>query len=255
MGAVYLCRDVNTGNRYAVKIMRDDLSLIPTIRERFLNESKAAMRIVHPGVAQTYEIGELSTGAFFIIMELVEGGPLRKLMRKGPMSQTRVTILACSICEALAAAHEQGVIHRDLKPENVLIPRCDPRGTITKLVDFGVARILDTPRITTTRHVLGTPQYISPEQAMGGPVDARADIYALGVMMYEMLCGALPFRGRDPESLLLQHIKNPPTPMLEQAIHPPVSVPMESIVMSCLEKSPNSRPQNVAVLLSQLGNC
>ena len=130
----------------------------------------------------------------------------------------------------LAAAHRQGVVHRDLKPENVLVPRKTEPDSLAKIVDFGIARIVDTPRITTTQHIMGTPQYISPEQAQGHDADQRADVYALGVMMYEMLTGRLPFVAADPEELLRKHIGSPPVPISSLHEQPPVSSDLEELV-------------------------
>jgi serine/threonine-protein kinase len=258
MGSVYLARDMQGGDNYAVKILRDDLVLEPGVRERFLNEARAAKRISHPAVAATYDVGEMSTGSIFIVMEFVNGPPLRRLLRNGAVSQGRVTLICAAIAEGLAEAHRQGVVHRDLKPENILLPRFPRPGggpdSVVKVVDFGIARMIDAPGITTTHHVMGTPQYISPEQAMGGPVDGRTDIYSLGVLMYEMLTGALPFHDTDPERLLRKHIKARPTPISE--LDGPISVDprLERLVMSCLEKSPRHRPDGMEEVITALAS-
>jgi len=252
MGSVYLARDTGDGSQCAVKVLRDDLLLDVRVRERFLYESRAASRIVHPAVAKTYEVGETSAGEMFIVMEYVNGPPLRRLIRTGRMSELRVVLVGAAIAEGLAAAHEVGVIHRDLKPENVLVPRGAQADSVVKLVDFGIARIVDAPRITTTQHVLGTPQYISPEQAMGGPVDNRSDIYSLGVILYEMIAGALPFDGDDAESLLRKHIKTRPVPLGEVVVPGAVSPKLERLVMRCLEKSPRARPDSMEQIVAEL---
>jgi serine/threonine protein kinase len=252
MGSVYLARDTDDGSSCAVKVLRDDLMLDVRVRERFMYESRAASRIVHPAVARTYEVGETSSGEMFIVMEYVNGPPLRRLIRKGRMSEARAVLVGAAVAEGLAAAHGNGVIHRDLKPENVLVPRSAQTDSIVKLVDFGIARIVDAPRITTTQHVLGTPQYMSPEQAMGGPVDNRSDVYSLGVIMYEMIAGELPFHGDDAESLLRKHIKSRPVPLGEIVDADALSPALERLVMRCLEKSPRNRPDSMEQILAEL---
>ncbi|MCK9461379.1 MAG: serine/threonine protein kinase [Proteobacteria bacterium] len=250
MGTVYLARSTEDGSPVAVKVLRDDLLLDLQVRERFMYESRAASRIVHPAVARTYEVGETAEGELFIVMEYVNGPPLRKLIRAGRMSTLRVVLIGAAIAEGLAAAHEKGVIHRDLKPENVLLPRGSQVGSVVKLVDFGIARIVDAPRITTTQHVLGTPQYVSPEQAMGGPIDSRSDVYALGVILYEMIAGLLPFDGDDPQAILRKHVKSRPTPLHELGVA--VAPDLERLVMRCLEKSPRSRPDSMEQIIAAL---
>ena len=161
-------------------------------------------------------------------------------------------LISAAVSEGLLAAHDQGVIHRDLKPENILIPRSSDPSGVAKIIDFGIARMIDAPRITTTQHVRGTPQYISPEQAMGGPGDGRTDIYSLGVLMYEMISGALPFTGRDPESLLRKHIQQRPESLRALKPAAKLSPALESLIMACLEKSPRSRPADMGEVLSIL---
>ncbi len=252
MGAVYLARKVDSGDLFAVKVLRKDMVLDPRMRERFLNEANAAKRIDHPAVARTYKVGETASGEIFIAMEYVDGPPLRRLLRKGPLDSERAIILGAAIAQGLAAAHVSGVIHRDLKPENVLIPRSPNTDSVVKIVDFGIARIIDAPRITTTRHVIGTPQYISPEQAMGEPVDKRTDIYSLGVMMYEMLTGALPFWDKDPDKLLRKHIKSRPIPIHKLSIPVAIDPALEDVVMACLKKPPGARPSTMEDIISRL---
>lgn len=255
MGSVYLARGVDDGAAYAVKVLREELLSDARLRERFRYEAAAAARIVHPSVVRTWEVGETPEGDLFIVMEYVNGPPLRRLLREGPIPEARAVELAIAIAAGLGAAHERGIVHRDLKPENVLLPR-EPSGSPVKLVDFGVARILDAPRITTTRHVLGTPHYVSPEQAVGGPVDNRSDVYSLGVILYEMLAGALPFTADDATGLLRKHVKARPVPLCEAAGPGRVSPALGSLVMSCLEKSPFHRPESmerIAASLAALG--
>jgi serine/threonine protein kinase len=252
MGSVYLARSTEDGAPYAVKVLREELLLDGRIRERFMYEARAAARIVHRSVVRTYEIGETPTGEMFIVMEYVNGPPLRRLIQAGPVEEPRAVELAIAIAEGLAAAHGKGIIHRDLKPENVLMPRDKAAGSPVKLADFGVARILDAPRITTTQHVLGTPHYVSPEQAVGGPIDDRCDLYSFGIILYEMLSGALPFSGDDPTSLLKKHVKSRPAPLCDVVRAGSVSPALGRLVMSCLEKSPFHRPESAERIVAAL---
>jgi serine/threonine protein kinase len=185
-------------------------------------------------------------------MEYLHGSSLRRLLRQGPVSAANTVSIIAAVSEGLHAAHLNNIIHRDLKPENILLPQHRSSMTVAKLVDFGIARIIDAPRITTTQHVMGTPQYIAPEQAMGKRVDHRADIYSLGVVMYEMLSGTLPFLGADPEFLLRQHISSPPPPLPSEqavAVIPPI---LDKLIMHCLQKAPENRPSDMLDVMNYL---
>ncbi len=254
MGSVFLARRVDGGERIAIKVLHPEIALEPRVRERFLNEARAARRISHPAVVRVLDAGEIDGGAAFLVMEFVEGGPLRRLLRRGPLPERQGVAIARALAGGLDAAHRVGVIHRDLKPENVLIPRAARADAAAKIVDFGIARIIDGPRLTTTRHVMGTPQYISPEQAMGAALDGRADIYALGVMLYEMLTGDLPFDDDDPETLLRKHIKSTPSPISGGLAPRRIAPALERLVMRCLEKSPRLRPDDMTEVLSTLAS-
>ena len=250
-GAVYLARCVETGELVAVKILRSELNLIPRVRERFLIESRAAARINHPAVVHAREMGETADGSLFFIMEYVPGPPLRKLMSQHKLDIPQALLIAAATAEGLKAAHLQGVIHRDLKPENILIPRNANAGSVVKIADFGFARLLDTPRITTTESIIGTPSYLSPEQIAGHTVDRRTDIYSLGIVMYEMISGDLPFHGENAEELLDAQLRRVPAP-LHKKVAGPLSPALESLIMRCLQKSPDARPDNMGEVLDML---
>jgi serine/threonine-protein kinase len=250
MSTVYLARDIHDGGLFAVKILRGELIFEKGIRQRFINESRAAQRIDHPSVVKIYDVGEFDEVRICLAMEYVHGKSLRNLIQNGPLCLSDALRLLIAVAQGLEAAHRQGVIHRDLKPENVLLPQKADCETPAKLVDFGIARIVDTPHITTTQHIIGTPQYISPEQAMGAPVDHRADIYSLGVLMYEMLTGAPPFCDMQPEKLLQKHISDKP-PRL--CTHLDIPENLDALIMRCLEKAPWNRPSNMAEVLASLG--
>ncbi len=169
-----------------------------------------------------------------------------------PLSDLEASQVMKSLLNGVAYVHARDIIHRDLKPENILLKTTEDDCHEVKIVDFGVARIIDAPRITTTQHVMGTPQYISPEQAMGGPVNEQADIYSLGVMFYEMLTGGLPFYDDDPQNLLLKHIKKSPKRIREMCPDLEIDRDLEKMVMACLEKDPLMRPIGVDSILSVL---
>jgi eukaryotic-like serine/threonine-protein kinase len=253
MSTVYLARNFEKGGLFAVKVLRADLVRDVTIRERILNEFRAIQRIDHPAVVKILEAGKVGEGQICLVMEYIHGSPLRRLLQSGPLKLTKVIPVVAAVAEGLHAAHQQQIIHRDLKPENVLLPRGSETRTVVKLIDFGIARILDAPRITTTHHIMGTPEYIAPEQAMGSPIDHRSDIYSLGVMMYEMLAGALPFQEEDPDILLHHHVHTPP-PKLRQRKREGERVPasIEKLIVACMEKNPNDRPHDMGEVLREI---
>jgi len=192
MGVVYLAEDQRLGRRVALKSLPASVASLPELRQRLRREARAAATISHPGVAVVYALEEIDDH-LFIASEYVRGDTLRAVIARGPIAAARVQAMAIEIASALAAAHQAGVIHRDLKPENVLIAT-DGR---IKIVDFGIAQIEgpEATRLTRAGAMLGTPAYMAPEQLLGGSVDARADIYAVGVLLTEMLTGRHPLRG------------------------------------------------------------
>ncbi len=254
MSTVYIARDTQDGKLFAVKVLRKDLESDPHIRDRFINESKAVQRIKHPAVVQITDIGKLDDGRICLVMEYIHGSSLRKEMKKGPLDVATTVSIICTIAEGLALVHDKSVVHRDLKPENILLPFDKKNDAMAKLIDFGIARIIDTPRITTNQHVMGTPEYIAPEQATDQPIDGRTDIYSLGVIMYEMLTGTLPFGGDDSKTLLLKHVSEPPPPIHESSMADHIPRGLQRLVMGCLSKKPDHRPANMEVLVSILQN-
>jgi serine/threonine protein kinase len=253
MSTVYLARNFDRGGLFAVKVLRRDYIRDPIVRERILNEFKAIQRIDHPAVVKIFEVGEIGDEQICLVMEYVHGSPLRRIVQGSPMRAAKVISIAAAVAEGLGAAHEQQIIHRDLKPENILLPRSGDSKTLVKIIDFGIARIIDTPSITTTQHIMGTPEYIAPEQALGQPVDHRADIYALGVLMYEMLSGKLPFTEEDPSVLLHHHIHTTPQPLSAfGAGGEVIPVALVDLVMACLSKEPWKRPRHLGEMLDVL---
>lgn len=193
MGVVYKARQVKLDRPVALKLIRPELASEPAFADRFTREARAMARLNHPNLVMIHDFGEAG-GVYYLVMELVDGGDLRQALRAGPLSVEEALVTALQVCDALRYAHEQGVVHRDIKPENILRDR---RGRV-KIADFGLAKLLEPPSgvasLTASRHVMGTPHYMAPEQMEGAkPVDHRADVYSVGVLLYEMLTGQVPF--------------------------------------------------------------
>ncbi|HYP25772.1 MAG TPA: protein kinase [Blastocatellia bacterium] len=243
---VYRARHKYMGKEVAVKVLRPELAAHSKITERFEQEAKAASRISHPNAINVTDYGVAANNTPYIVMEFVKGETLGELIRRtGPLPVRRCASLLRQICGALDAAHSVGVIHRDIKPDNIIIATFDG-GDWVEVVDFGVAKILEDVNrntiLTGANIIVGTPRYMSPEQCEEVPVDARSDIYSLGVVLYEMLAGEAPFAGSSSTRLLMAHASEPPPPLRQK--RPDLSPELEAVVMSALEKDPSRRPQS-----------
>lgn len=253
IGLVYLCQHELLGKPVAMKVLRPEYVSHPNLNERFMIEARAASSIKSRHVVETIDIGTLPNGAPYFVMDYVEGETLAALLDREPMLSVRRTLeISRQIVKGLAAAHAAGVVHRDLKPENVFLSPQADGSLCVKLFDFGIAKVAgQRKRLTYVGAVFGTPTYMSPEQAKGDTVDERADLYALGVMMFEMLAGGVPFDGEDPLSIMAQHVEKAP-PALESLYGAMVPSALEAIIRRCLEKSPADRYPNAAALLAEL---
>ncbi|MEO3937381.1 serine/threonine protein kinase [Dermatophilaceae bacterium Soc4.6] len=243
MGEVWRARDSRLERVVAVKVMRPSAADEQEFVDRFRDEARHTAALSHPNIATVYDYGE-DDGAAYLVMELVEGLPLSQLIARGPMSPDRVRSIMGQAALALAAAHAQGVVHRDVKPANILIT---PEGRV-KLTDFGIASAGEGSTHTKTGEVLGTPHYLSPEQATGRTATGASDIYALGVVGYEMLVGRKPFDGTSAVVTALMQVNDPPP-----ALPPSVPADLRLAVERCLEKDPQLRPASAAALASELG--
>lgn len=252
MSVVYLARCLETGRHAAIKFLRPELVDRSPYRQRFVNEIEAIRRIRHPVIVQMFDIGELEDGRVYLVMEYVAGPSLKRIIERGNVPLAELLPIAIAVAEGLGAAHAHGVVHRDLKPGNVLIPRLPEVGAPAKVVDFGIARIDGFPKITNTAEVVGTPLYISPEQALGYPVDRRADIYCFGVLLYEACTGQRMFEGRDPQLLLRKHVRVVPPRMIDRRSDLAIPKALDALVMRCLEKVPDRRPQSMEEIASVL---
>ena len=248
MAEVRRARDTRLGRQVAVKLLRPDLAGDPTFQARFRREAQASAGLNHPNIVAVYDTGEEkdpTTGVNipYIVMELVEGHTLRELLRDGrKILPDRALEFTAGVLDALAYSHRAGIVHRDIKPANVMLTSS---GRV-KVMDFGIARaVADTSAtMTQTAAVIGTAQYLSPEQARGETVDARSDIYSAGCLLYELLVGQPPFRGDSPVSVAYQHVRENPVPPSQ--IDPMVTPSMDAIVLKALAKDPGERYQTAS---------
>jgi serine/threonine protein kinase/tetratricopeptide (TPR) repeat protein len=246
MGAVFRVLDTKIREEIALKLFKPGIVADPTAVERFKNELKLARRIIHKNVCRMYDLNE-EAGLPFITMEYVPGEDLRSLLRRaGRLSVEKILSIARQVCDGLAEAHRLDVVHRDLKPGNIMI---DKEGNV-HIMDFGIARPLSGSELTEAGTMIGTPEYMSPEQAEGLPADLRSDIYSFGVILYEMVTGRVPFFGETPLSVAWKHKTAAPGPPGELNIQSPPA--LNRLIMKCLEKQRERRPQNAAEVLSEL---
>jgi hypothetical protein len=219
----------------------------PTLVGRFEREAKAASRLNHPNGIQVLDFGRNDVdGSLYIAMELVQGKDLRVVLRdEWPLPEERLCNIMAQALAALGEAHAHNVIHRDLKPENIMVEQRRGQPDFVKVLDFGIAKILDSdmPGLTRADVVCGTPQYMAPEQATGLQLDARCDLYAVGVILYQMATGHLPFDGQNSMEVLTKHVNEPPVPPRRRQPAAPISEAMESLILRALEKDPVLRPQ------------
>ncbi|HWE24017.1 MAG TPA: serine/threonine-protein kinase, partial [Myxococcales bacterium] len=247
MGKVYRARHVALDRTVVLKMLKPQLLEDPTLVGRFEREAKAASRLNHPNVIQVLDFGRLENeGTLYIVMEYVQGKDLRLVLRdEWPLAEERLCDIMAQVCSALGEAHVNNVIHRDLKPENIMIEARRDQPDHVKVLDFGIAKILDTDTPGLTRHdvVCGTPQYMAPEQATGSALDERSDLYALGIILYQMTTGHLPFDGANSMEVLTRHVNEAPIPPRQKQPDAPISEPMERLILRALEKDPAKRPQ------------
>ena len=239
MSSVYLARHVLIDRLMAIKTLRRDLARDPVQRDRFLREARAVNRINHENIVEISDFGETDDGLVYLVMEYVPGEPLLKLLSDGPLPVLRALDIAEQCANALSRAHQMGVIHRDLKPENIIIVQRKERRDFVKLLDFGIAKILDAPSLTGSQQIFGTPGYIAPEYIQSTEIDGRSDLYSLGCILYELITGALPFDYEYPGDLLVKHVTEPP--IRPSVRHPGVEPAVEQFVLRCLEKDPEER--------------
>ncbi|HSK01186.1 MAG TPA: serine/threonine-protein kinase, partial [Kofleriaceae bacterium] len=242
-GIVYCGRQLGLDRRVAVKIPTHEIAADPVMARRFAREARAASRITHPGVVAIYAVGELPDGRPYLAMQHVDGEPLDRILAEGPVPPARALRIARQIASALAETHAADVVHRDLKPTNIMWRRDRLGDDRIVLVDFGIAvcnpGTADATRLTAAG-LIGTPHYMSPEQAHGDPVDARADLYALGCLVFELVTGETPFDGSGFEVLLAHLGRPPPAP---SSRNPDVPEAIDRLVLALMAKKPDERPR------------
>ncbi|MFI6030974.1 Stk1 family PASTA domain-containing Ser/Thr kinase [Amycolatopsis magusensis] len=252
MSEVHHGHDVRLGREVAIKILRADLARDPQFQERFRREAQNAAALNHPAIVAVYDTGETQTeyGPLpYIVMEFVSGRTLRDIVKtEGPMTQKRAMEVMADVCAALDFSHRHGIVHRDVKPANVMITA---NGAV-KVMDFGIARAIHDGQaaMTQTAAVIGTAQYLSPEQARGESVDARSDVYAAGCVLYELITGEPPFTGDSPVAVAYQHVREDPNP--PSSVNPAVSPELDAVVLKALAKGPANRYQSAAEMRSDM---
>ncbi len=252
MSEVHLARDLRLHRDVAVKVLRADLARDPSFYLRFRREAQNAAALNHPAIVAVYDTGEAETPTGplpYIVMEYVDGVTLRDIVHTdGPMPPQRAIEIIADACQALNFSHQHGIIHRDVKPANIMISKT---GAV-KVMDFGIARALADGgnSVTQTAAVIGTAQYLSPEQARGETVDARSDVYSLGCVLYEILTGEPPFVGDSPVAVAYQHVREDPIPPSQR--HPGISPELDAVVLKALAKNPDNRYQTAAEMRTDL---
>ncbi len=246
MAYVYKARCNVLNRTVAVKVLRNDLEGGEEFVNRFKAEAQAAACLAHPNIVAVYDVGE-TDGMYYIVMEYIEGTTLKEYIRqKGRLSSEESASITSQICGALSVAHEKNIIHRDIKPHNIMITA----GNLVKVTDFGIARASNSSTMRVGDSILGSVHYISPEQARGGYIDCRSDIYSLGIVLYEMLTGKVPFESESPIAVAMKHLEE--TPVNPSTLSPDVSLELEKIVLKAMSKETRKRYQTVDALKSDL---
>jgi eukaryotic-like serine/threonine-protein kinase len=255
MGNVYQAKHLHIGFPIAVKILHPKLVEDATAVERFRREARSASAVNHPNAVQIMDFGITSDNIYYLVMELVNGVSLQKVLEKETiLTPTRAVKIMKEVCLAVDVAHKKSIVHRDLKPDNILILHAGTASESVKVIDFSIAKIRQTnddPNITSANIAVGTPQYLSPEQAQGLPtLDHRADIYSLGAILYQMLTGTVPFKGKTIAMTLMLHIQAKPKAPRE--INPTIPIALEEVILKALAKAPSQRQQSTTILAEEL---
>jgi eukaryotic-like serine/threonine-protein kinase len=252
MGIVYVARHLTVGKRVALKVLRQQFVQDAEVTQRFAAEATAATAIGNAHIVDTLDFGKLQNGSAYQVMEFLEGQMLSEALRAQPrMPLARILNIARQVAEGLGAAHEAGIVHRDLKPDNVFLVDREQNHDFVKILDFGIAKFgVGQNDLTHAGAVFGTPNYMAPEQALGKATSAGTDIYALGVILYELASGAVPFQGESPIAVLTRHATEAPEPLSRRAKGTPAR--FQKLVQRCLEKEPSDRFPSMLALIEEL---
>ena len=246
MGTVYLAEHPVIGSKVAIMFLHESMATSGDLVGRFYDEARAVNLIGHENIVGIFDLAMLPPNRYYIVMEYLEGQTLSAMLRAGRVAPAAALDILAQLCDALHCAHERGVVHRDLKPDNVFVLRRRGREHFVKLLDFGIAKLRDTPAgsHTAAGMIVGTPEYMAPEQCDNRAIDARTDVYALGVMAYHLATGRLPFSGTSIAQLLLAHLKEPPPP--PRSVNPDVHPALETAILRALAKRPEDRFADMA---------
>jgi serine/threonine-protein kinase len=258
MSTVYRARNALVDRPCAVKVMSATLASDANVRERFRREAKSTQAIAHPNVIEIFDQGEMEDSTPYIVMELLDGLTLVVLTDAGAVPLARAVPIMIQIARGIARAHDLGVVHRDLKPENVFVCHREAGGDLVKILDFGIARSRSDTRLTNMGELFGTPQYMAPERIATGDAGPSVDLYALGVIFFEMATGSLPFNASEPATFLIKHMKDPPP--RPRTLAPKTPESLEALILQLLEKDPRARPvdahrveQDLVAIARELG--
>jgi eukaryotic-like serine/threonine-protein kinase len=260
MGSVYLVEHEVIEKKFALKVLAPELTRRPDLVARFLQEARSASRIGHENVIDIFDFGQSPDGVVFIAMEFLDGKDLGEIVRtQGAMEWGQAREIILQICRALRAAHDKGIVHRDMKPENIFLIQREGQPHFVKILDFGIAKVqgLDPngPRLTRTGMIFGTPEYMAPEQAEAKDIDHRADIYAVGCIMYHLITGQTPFVAESFMTMLTKHLNEDPVPPSVRRPDLVISPEMDALVLKALEKDRDQRWQSMAELLEAVTVC
>jgi tetratricopeptide (TPR) repeat protein len=256
MGAVYRAEHTMMRRDLAIKVLLPELGGKEEFARRFEREAESASRLTHPNIINVTDFGHTADGSLFLVMEYLAGVSLTSVIAEGPMPQARALKIIRQILRGLEHAHAAGIVHRDLKPDNIMLVERDGQPDVVKILDFGIAKVTEPQSgreaLTQAGVIFGTPEYLSPEQALGEPVDARADVYAAGVILFEMLAGHRPFESDDKVKIISMHLAHAPPRIREVAPTVDVPTPLEQAVLQSLEKSRENRFANAGAFLRAL---
>ena len=260
MGSVYLAEHVVIEKKIALKVLAPELARRPDLGARGLQEARSASRIGHENVIDISDFGQAPDGFVYIAMEFLDGRDLGEIVRtQGALAWGQAKDIVLQICRALRAAHDKGIVHRDMKPENIFLVQREGQPHFVKILDFGIAKVMgldpNGPRLTRTGMIFGTPEYMAPEQAEGKDTDHRADIYAVGCIMYHLITGQTPFVAESFMTMLTKHLMEDPVPPSVRRPDLVISPEMDALVLKALEKDRDKRWQSMADLLEAVSVC